>query len=236
MIARLLWIAVLLGLAVVATYAQIDRSSRFNPALAPLVEEPFRGFAAARLTQQAIAAQDPAASGLARELVRIRPLPAENLTLLSQARLLAGAVEGGLAALEEAGKRGWREPVAQQAMAQAALLSDNPDAASLRIAALLATGAVQREVTSPMVQQLAQSAEGRAAFARRLAEQGHWQKNFLAIGPGLMAPTEYVDLVARARTLNAELDCGSLDRAAKTLENRGAGELARQVWPGSCPT
>ena len=236
MIARLLWIAALLGIAVVTTFAQIDRASRLNPMLAPLVAEPFRGFAWTVLTEQALLAQDaPSANTFARELVRVRPLPAENLTLLSKAGLLSGDVETGLAALEEAGKRGWREPRAQQAMAQAALLTNNADAASLRIVALLATGAVGRDVTSPMVQQLAQSPAGRNALAQRLAEEGHWQKNFLAIGPALMTSAEFADLVKRALALNAALDCTGLRRAAHMIDARGSPELAQEVWPGACP-
>lgn len=236
MIARIGWIAALLVLALVTTFAQADRSSRFNPALAQLVPAPFRGFAQARLAEQAVQARDGAlAQELSRDLVRVRPLPAENLALLSQANLLAGDVDGGLAALELAGTRGWREPFSQRAMAQAALLTGNVGAASQRIAALMATGSLDRAEQDQLVVALTRTPEGRAALAARLAEGGHWQRNFVGLGPSVLAPEIYADTIVRAQELGADLDCPNLSRSTEALRNAGRADLADTIWPGACP-
>ena len=235
MIGRIAWIAALLVLALVTAFAQVDRSARFNPALAPLVPAPFRGFAQAQLAEQALLARDaPRAKELARDLVRVRPLPAENLTLMAQATLLSGELEPGLAALELAGQRGWREPFAQRALAQSALLTGNVDAASLRIAALLATGALAAEERDQLVAELAASPEGRQALAQRMADGGHWQRNFVPLAAGVLEPAVYVDLVRRAQALEAPLDCAALVRAKESLRQTGEVAAAEAIDATRC--
>lgn len=235
MIGRAIWIAALAALGVVTALAQIDSRSRFAPELALLVPEPFRGFAQTRLAQQAmVLEQHDQALELARGLVRVRPLPAENLALLSQTALLAGEGDLGLAALEEAGKRGWREPFSQQAMAQAALLSGNAEAASLRIAALLATQALPQTMVQPLLDDLVATPEGRQALAKRLAEEGYWQSGFVQRGPALVTSAAYVDVIARARLLDAPLACNGLDRARQMIRNRGEGDLADRIATQGC--
>lgn len=235
--AHLAWVAALLALALLTAFAQIDRSSRFAPQLAPLVPTQFRGFAQQRLTELALARADAAAAlPLARRLVLVRPLPAENLTLLSQAAVLADDLPTGVAALEAAGERGWREPTAQQAMATSALLTHNWEAASQRIVALMAAGKLEPEQIEPLVVQLTQTADGRAALARRLSESGHWQGNFVPGAPAYLPADVYADVIVRARGLNATLDCGGLQHAATALQHNGANAAVARFWPGECPT
>jgi hypothetical protein len=235
MIIRVGWISALIALALVTTFAQMDRSSRFNPALAPLVPQPFRGFAQARLTEMAVQAQDgQRAQELARELVRVRPIPAENLTLLSQANLLAGDVDGGLGALELAGTRGWREPFSQRAMAQAALLVGNVEAASQRIAALMATGRLEAAEIDQLLVALTTTPEGRAALAARLAEGGHWQRNFVGRGRVMIGPEAYVDTIVRAQAIGARLDCRNLATAVEALRRNGQEGLADRIRTDTC--
>lgn len=236
MTARLLWIAALLAVALVSTFAQLDRSSRFSPQLAPLVQPMFRGFAQAKLTEIALAQGDNAlALQRARRLVLVRPLPAENLALLSQAAVQADEAATGLAALEEAGKRGWREPVSQRAMAMSALLTQDWDAASQRIVALLAAAKLEKSLIEPLVIELTKTDAGRAALARRLAEQGHWQGNFVPAAATYLPAAAYADLIVRTRALNARLDCGGLQHAASQLQQAGATAAAARFWPGECP-
>jgi hypothetical protein len=143
-IGRILWLAGLAALALVACLAQLDRAARSQPALAVLVPSLFRGFAAQRLTEQAIAAEDGVtALREARLLVRARPLPAEHMRLLSQAAALKGDSPLALAAMEAATSRGWRDPLAQLAAGQSALLQGRFDAAAQRIGALFAVGALR---------------------------------------------------------------------------------------------
>lgn len=233
---RLVWIAVLAALGVVTTFAQLDRSSRFSPGLAPLVPAMFRGFAQQKLTEYALLSHDDEqALRLARGLVRVRPLPAENLSLLSQAAVRAGDADLAYAALEAAGGRGWREPASQLAMAHAALLVENWDGASQRIVALIAVGKLERELIDPLLLALTSHEGGRAAMSRRLAEQGHWQANFVPLAANRMPPQDYADMLERALALDAPLDCSGLGRAAAALQQAGEHAAAARFWPGDCP-
>lgn len=120
-------------------------------------------------------------------------------------------------------------------MAQAALLTGNADAASLRIAGLLATGTLDRASIDELVAGLVATPEGREALARRLAEDGYWQKNFVRRGPVVMEPAQFTDVIARAQALDAAIDCGSLGSAITLLRNRGHDNLVQDIWPGDCP-
>lgn len=155
MIGRVAWIASLGAIALVATFAQLDRSARFAPQLAASVPAPFRGFAAEQLARQAVLAGDAEASMReARALLRARPMPAEHLALLARANLLAGNGDVALAALQAAAARGWREPFAQRAMAEAALESGDVEIAGQRIAALRSTQAIDREELAELERRL----------------------------------------------------------------------------------
>lgn len=231
MIVRLAWAGFLALVAVIVGFAQIDRAARFNPVLLPLVPAEFRGFAGAVLTRQAIAAQDgERALALATDLVRVRPMPAEHLALLSRAALLAGQAELGLAALEEAGRRGWREPSSQHAMARAALASGDTDAAVLRVAALLATGSLPAKETDPLLAQILRQPDGPEALAARMAQEGYWQAAVLRRA-GSMPAGPFTQMLALAQASGAQFDCDSLAQAMRAL--RGAGERAG-VDPAAC--
>ncbi len=235
MIGRLGWILALLVVAVVTAFAQIDRSARFAPEFAAFVPAPFRGFAQARQVEQALVMRDAdRAVERAKALVRNRPVPAENLTLLAQAELMSGDVANGLAALELAGQRGWREPLAQQTLAQAALMAGELDTASQRVVALLATGSVDRAAREQLVTGLATTPEGRAAIANRLAERGHWQRNFVALGPTYLSAGTYADIILRAQGLGANVDCLSLAQAEGLLRQAGHADLASQITRTAC--
>ena len=226
MIGRLVWWTALLLVALVATGAQVDRSARFDPAMAPLTPGPFRGFAQQRLTEAALLQGDPdTALSLAKELVIRRPAPAEHLSLLGRAAILAGDQELALAALGAAAERGWRDPTAQNAVAAAALARGEYPVAARRIAALWAIGA-ERDYLDPLTQALLKEPEGRAALAIEMAQDGHWRDNFLAPASGLSSPADFADLVVEARAAGADLPCGRLAPVIRRFESDNAAEAA----------
>ena len=226
MTGRVLWWLALAMAGAMALVAEVDRASRFSPELAPLVPAGFPGFAAEQRAKAAIAAGDgEAALAEAHALVRARPLPAEHLSLLAYAAAMEGDEALSLAALELSTTRGWREPLAQQAAAEAALLSGEHDVAAGRIAALFATGALPDE-TAGLAARLLESEAGRQAFARRLAAAGHWQSNALPAFSAAADPGQLTQTVTLAASLGARLPCERLQAIAATYEASGRGAAA----------
>lgn len=233
MIARTAWWGLVAVLMVVTAFAQLDRAARFSPELSAFVPAPFAGFAARHVATQALVAGDgPRAVAAAERLVRARPLPAEHLSLLAQAHTLADEGGPAIASLAEATRRGWRDPLAQQAAAQGALDQGLYEVAAQRVAAGLATGQLP-EQTGAKLARLLDEPEGREAFARLLANEGRWQDNaptqmMLNAAPGDVAAT-----LARASELGARLPCETLRRIAQGLAEQG---VEANVDPaGACP-
>ena len=237
MIMRVVWTALLAGVAMVTIFAQIDRSARFSPALSGTVPEQFRGFAQQRLTEAALVERDPERSlMLARQLIRVRPLPADHIALLARAQLLAGDREAAIGALQAAGMRGWREAVSQRAMLEAALASGNYAVAAQRLGAMMATGNLEAEERREYALRITQSDEGREALAAAMAAGGYWQTNFVRQANGYLPPEHFADLAARAAQHGAVLSCDVLDDVAQRFERQGRVELVEMFWPGDCPT
>ncbi len=235
MIARSIWWAVLSIIAVVTVFAQLDRSTRFTPSYSVLVPQAFAGFAAERTAQRAVLAQEGEASlAAARALVAARPVPAEHLTLLAQAQIQAGQNDAAIATLEAATKRGWRDPLAQMAAAQAALADGAHEAAALRLNALFATGLVPDQSAAGLAILLT-SEGGREAFAQRLAGEGRWQDALLNRVRNEIAPADLAPTLALAQEQGAELSCGVLQRIADQYSEAGLIAEAQMVDPGACP-
>ena len=235
MIGRIVWLAGLTALAMVATLAQLDRAARSQPALAALVPAPFRGFAAEQLTERAIIAKDAAtALGEARRLVQARPLPAEHMRLLSQAAALKGESELALSAMAAATTRGWRDPVAQVAAGQSALLQGEYDAAAQRIGALFAVGEPPEQRDALLAALLAQPA-GRAAFARKLVTPSRWRENGISMATQVVPPDQLAPTLAMAQAEGAALPCDRLATIAASYTASGSAAQAALFWPGNCP-
>jgi len=229
MIARLAWWGVLAVIGVAATFAQIDRSSRFNPQLAALVPPAFSGFAAEQRTRQAIAAQQPErALAEAEALVARRPLPAEHLGMLAVAAAMNERTDQSIAAIEAASLRGWRSPIIQQAVAEAALEQGAHDIAAQRITALFATGKL-RDAALDLARRLLATPEGQAAFARRFAAPGHWQENALQSLAGTVPAEDLSATLALAAEQGAVFDCSRLARVIQSHERDGEALAAARL-------
>jgi len=229
MIARLAWWAVLAVVAVVASFAQLDRSSRFEPHLAPFVPPALSGFAAEQRTLQAIAAQQPErALAEAEALVAARPLPAENLELLAVAAAMNERTDQSIAAIEAASTRGWRAPIIQQAVAEAALAQGNHDIAAQRISALFATGS-QRDAALDLATRLLATSAGQAALAKRFAAPGHWQENAVQPLAGVVPPQDFSATLALAAEQGAVFDCHRIERVIQRYERDGEALAAARL-------
>lgn len=185
MIGRILWLTLLGVVAALTTILQLDFMSRRSPALAELVPEPFRNNAQAQIAKRAVMSDD-AALGLAEaeRLVRRRPLPAESLTLLAVAQAKAGKTEEASRTIQIAGQRGWRDPIAQEAILRLALEAGNKPEAARRYAALF----VRDATPDRLLEELGPAVLGEAGGVGQMTMSAivvggeRWHRKFLQRG------------------------------------------------------
>ncbi len=129
MIGRIIWFTIMAAIAVLVSLLQIDKQSEKSPALAAAVPAPLRNYAQIRIAQAAVGGENAAqALEEAQRLVRRRPVPADYLVLLAAGQAKAGQTESALRTIQIAGKRGWREPAAQEAVLRIALAAGDRSA------------------------------------------------------------------------------------------------------------
>lgn len=230
MIGRVLWIAALLGIAVATAALQVDRQSEAAPQLAPLVPAPFRGYAQVQIAAAALDQDDPAAAlDAAKELVRRRPMPAEHLTLLAAAQARAGGADAAVVTIQLAAQRGWRDPVAQEALLRLAVAAGDKAEAARRYAALFRSNATADELLiefAPLVLG-EQGGTGQATFAAILAGAPRWYELFLQRGAQVMPPATFAEVLSLSLDRGATFACDPLQRAAEDLGKRDAAVAAK---------
>ncbi len=226
MIVRIVWFAGLLALAVVTTLLQLDRQSALDPALAPLVPQPFRGYAQVQIAAAAAAGNDPArALDEARRLVRRRPIPAEHLTLLAVAQTKAGQAEQAGLTIQIAGQRGWRDPLAQEAVLRLALAAGDTPEAARRYAALF----LRRETPDALLVELAPQVlgvaggQGQGTMVDIIEGTDRWDDTFLRRGQQVMPPAMFSQIIVAAITRGKSFNC---DVLAQTITGMGRRDAA----------
>ncbi|MCL9983465.1 MAG: hypothetical protein NBV60_09950 [Erythrobacter sp.] len=232
MIGRIIWLAGLAALAVLTTVPQIDKQSELVPALAPSVPGPLRNFAQTQIAARAAEGNDPAAAvAEARLLVQRRPVPAEYLTLLAVAQAKAGNVEAAGLAIQIAGQRGWREPVAQEAVLRLALGAGDKAEAARRYAALFlrqnTPDALLTEFGPAVLDE--PGGPGQRTMVDIVAGGERWYERFLQRGPQVMPPAAFAAITADSIKRGAEFDCEALGQSIAALRPRdaaAAGQLA----------
>ncbi|MFB0612110.1 hypothetical protein [Aurantiacibacter poecillastricola] len=235
MIVRVVIIGFAAIVAVLAVFVQLDRQSIMSPELAPLVPAPFAANASAIRSVAALRAGD-SAEGLeqARQLVRLRPLPAGSLTTYSIAAAAAGQEDSALAALTAASRRGWREPLSQLASGSAALEQGQHGIAAQRVVALLASEKL-RDQALELLSELVGTSEGRAQFAERMSQFGRWQTNALLPAADVVDPDDWAVTVALALEKGADLDCERVKRLEQKYLREGQEAAARILSEQDCP-
>ena len=232
--ARTGWWALLLALALVAIGVQLDRASRRDAGLAFAVPEPLRGFAFVPLAAEALERDEAGeALALSRALVLARPVSEEHLTLLALAATAAG--DGALArrALAEAGTRGWREPLAQAALADAALAAGRPDIAGERLLALWIMGERGVPVAEGLDRVLA-TAEGRTTVSHWMSRTPREAANLAGWGARALAAQPLAQTVKAALAEGAPIGCEGLGAMTHRMLRRGEAGAARLLWSGRC--
>ncbi len=239
MIGRIVWLALLFGVALVTIGVQLDRQARVSPALASAVPEPFRAFAQSRIASSAVLGDDPArALSEAERLVARRPIPAQHLRLLASAQFKAEQVESGSQTVQIAAQRGWRDPLSQQAVLELALAVDDRAEAARRYAALLLNGDTDNALLSELGSKTF-TEQGDAAhdtFASIVEGGTRWHDFFLRRGARVMPAEAFVAIVGDARERGSRFECQAIDRTVRQLSNRdpAAAEELRAAFAADC--
>lgn len=231
---RLLWCALVLAIALVATGAELDRRSRRDASVVALVPPPFRSFAQQHIATARLLEGD-GGTGLieARKLVRRRPIPAENLYLLAWANHLAGHDDEAGQVLGVGAGRGWRAPQLQVAMIGAALGDGLVDAAAARLLALWSIG-VDPEVLAAPTRQVFATAGGAEAFGKILAASHFAQDAVLKRALSFTTPQRYAAMVHSAILAGADFNCAALTKQAQNVSRQGHEAEAHMLAQPSC--
>jgi hypothetical protein len=240
MIGRIIWFAALLGLALLTTFIELDRQSEATPMLAGLVPEPLRGYAQARVAGEAAEGDDAAlALAEARRLVRRRPVPAEHLTLLALAQTKAGEVEQAGLTVQIAAQRGWREPLAQEAVLRLALEAGDKPEAARRYAALFLRPATPDELLRDLAPAVLDEpgGDGQRTLVDILSGTDRWHSVFLRRGAQVIPPSAFADIATATMKRGVRFDCGALAQAIKGTGQRDQAAAARlrSAAGDSCP-
>lgn len=239
MIGRFVWILLLAGIAIVTAQLQLDRQALRDPELGEMVAEPFKGNAQFTTARAALAADDPAfALEQARKLVARRPVPAEHLTLLAQAYVKAGEIEPAAQAVQIAAGRGWRDPVAQEAMARLAINAGDLPEATRRFTALMVLGVQNDELLADLADTIFAEPQGPAydTLVTMLSETERWKGTFLRRAPGVMPPAAYAQVIIASTQNAVRFDCRQLTLSRQIIERRDAeaGAAIEAVEPVHC--
>lgn len=223
MIGRIIWLAGLLAIAVVTIAVQLDRQAAMNPELARLVPGPFRAYSQTHLAAAASEGTDPArALEETRTLVRRRPVPAEHLSLLAVAQTKAGMEDAAVMSVQIAAQRGWREPLAQEAVLRMALAAGDRPEAARRYAALFLRAETPDELLREVGPEVLEDADG--AGQRTLVDivsgTDRWQSLFLRRGAQVMPPATFTRIVAATMAEGTRYDCAALSQAQWMLVQR----------------
>lgn len=215
----------------VAFGAELDRASRRQPALASFVPVVFRNFAQESLTLANVRSAEPdRALSDARLLIARSPLPAEHLTLLAIAQERQGNREASARLVQQAAQRGWRDPIAQQAMFDIALAAGDPVEASHRFAAVWAL----RDEEAPLLDmrnRLLAARGGKEALAETLTAGGSWTRYFLRNTAADLDPLAVESTILALRN-GAALECATINQMRTALSKRNREAEAEAL--GNC--
>lgn len=239
MIARVVWVAVLIAVGVLTAAVQLDRQSRVAAPLATAVPEPFRAFAQARIASNAIVGDDPArALAEAERLIERRPVPAQHMRLLANAQFKADQPGQSAVTIQLAAQRGWRDILSQQAMLELALAAGDEAEAARRYAALLLNSRTENAVLTELGTRTFATVDGdaRLTFAEIVSGGKRWHDFFLRRGAQVIPVDAFVAIVAGAEERGARFECGVISKTAKQLVNRDTDEAERltRVFEDRC--
>lgn len=229
MIGRIVWFTSLIAAALLTVSLQLDRHAKNAEAVASAVPEPVRNYAQVQITRQALAGNDAAlAVAEAQELVRRRPLPAENITLLAIAQAKAGQTELAARTIQVAGQRGWRDPVPQEAMLRLALAAGDRSEAARRYAALFLRSRTPDSVLAAFGPAVLDGPDrsGRDTLVAVVVGSDRWHSLFLRRGAKVMPTGAFATIAADSIARGVSFNCKDLRSSIRLLERRDKAAAA----------
>lgn len=231
--------ALALVYAVAATGSGLDRIIAATPSASPAAGNVPDLFADASLRRGAAIelseARFASAAELARKATIRSPLEPASTGLLAAAWLGQGKAAQADRAFRVSGQLGWRDSITQTYWMQAALLGGDLPVAAQRLDAILRQQPV-KAADPAMLAPFEQSAAGRTALARRLAEGPGWTSVYL--NPAAMISGEQLAQraqVARLLAQERQLGCDGISRFVSKLMAQGAVIPAHDLWQLHCP-
>jgi hypothetical protein len=234
---KIISIILLLAMSTVAAGLQLDRASRKNERLAYFVPPQFRGYALEVLARDSYAeGHVPQGLAYSRELVLRRPVPAENLSLLTRGYLLSGQQKSALSTLILSAQRGWRDNYTQNLMIVSAMQVGDITTASQRLLALWRSGNFSG-TTKNLTSEFMKIDQGGIQFSRGiLASDGLWSTTFLAWGSDHLSDGVLQSISKSMAAAKTKVDCAQIATQVGNLVQLGRPKVASAIWFRVCST
>ena len=223
---RLLFPLMLLALAIIATFSQLDRQARYTPELSRWVPIPFASFSLEHSLQHSLDnGQVEQAQLAARALVAKRPIPAEHQRWLAHAMVAHGDQNGAGLTIQRAARHGWRDLGVQQSMLVLAMQAEDHEQVALHLAALWAL-AGDRELLRQFSPTVLEQPVSRQRFAEVMSG-ARWRRSFLTNGPTVLSADLFTATLSDSQKAGVTFDCKRLD---KSLQRTGTANTERTEW------
>ncbi|MBF7012801.1 hypothetical protein QUC32_24555 [Novosphingobium resinovorum] len=231
----LAWYSVIAVIAFFAVCVELDRQGRFDLRTAKMVPDLIKGDALENLAKVAFERNESVqGQDLARKLVERRPIPAESLSLYAGGLLMNGEEEAGLAALQIAAGRGWRDRFVQRVVVLSALNHDTPEIAANRVVALWRIGE-RADWLKGLTRATLEEPGGLSAFESTLIEDDRYLDTDFLGWAATSLPERTVNRLARRIAANrSKFDCSKFSVQAYGLVRSGRGSSASNVWDALC--
>ena len=155
------------------------------------------------------------------------------------AQVKAGQAEQSGLTIQIAGQRGWREPVAQEAVLRLALNAGDKAEAARRYAALFQRAGTPDALLIELGPQIFDTPGGPAeqTLVDIVAGGERWHSQFLRRGAAVMPPAAFSAVTHETMKRGALYDCALLAQAVKALLSRDpeAGQTLAAAAAENCP-
>lgn len=231
---RIALYVVLVLAALTCIGVQLDYAVEGRPELARLVYPPFEGLSHSVAAEQALAAEMKKASlREARALALARPAASESFSRLARAYALNGEAELAQQAIYASAARGWRDPLAQLVILQAAISVEDWDVIAQRLTALRKMRR-DHEFFDQTLVELASVERGRKELAAQLAVDPMGQRQFMRDGLSLLPAEYFADILVASAASQEDLNCETFNLATERLLRAGDRQNALKVWLEDC--